>query len=297
MHAHTHRQQPCAGERFCALSSGSTTTLGSGPKLSSFWGHLKHHLTELTLEVDPQKGGAQQLETVGMLTSLQTFKFGCSPKPEWAVRPAYPNYKSLSGKKLYLKLPNLVTLKVVILKHCELVVSSPKLAEVRLQYTTAVHRTLEVGMLERLHFLWCQESQFAPKDLHSLKSLTIMNSSEVGRLLLEELDHMRHLQWLGFHDFSADYMPETFPKSLRRLELWCTDWCHGLPDGLKALTLLRSLFFHTYCTSWSVPQPLAELLPLDSLESLSVVPGQSKRTYRSKRCGIGFPEYLEFGSE
>ncbi len=74
-----------------------------------------------------------------------------------------------------------------------------------------------------------------------------------------------------------------------------TDWCHGLPEGLKELTLLEGLFFHTHSKLWSIVQPLAELLPMDNLQSLTVGGDTKFRMYRSKRCGgEGFPEHLDF---
>ena len=270
--------------------------------VSSFRTNLEQHLAELDLELSessPQTVGAQQLGALGRLKALRRLQLGWGGPSPACLRELHP-YRNMAGEKLCLKLPHLVSLRLSTFKQCEILVSSPKLAEVQVYDTESLHIVLEACALEDVTLMRCESIQLTrtspQQQLQNMKCLLVTDSCEVGRHLIEDISHMRDLQELYYFQVPAECMPGNFPERLRRVRLHTTDWCYGLPGGLKDLPVLEHFHFYSDDVSWRITQPLAELLPLDNLDSLSIGVGIPHRTceYESKRCGgKGFSEHLQ----
>ena len=107
-------------------------------------------------------------------------------------------------------------------------------------------------------------------NLLSLRSLIVSGCRLSGRHILQDVDHMTHLERLVYTDFPAACMPQSFPKSLQSITLFPLDRDYDVPRGLKALTNLTELTFGSGRMSWDPDVPLAELLPMDSLQTLTL---------------------------
>lgn len=246
-----------AGQQSLAISLGSIAS-GAGPEHSTFWANLKLHLTDLTLQT-PENSKASHLEILNTLTALQRLQLWWYP---------VDFQQKLSEEKLALKLPHLVNLRMDRLEQAELVLSCPKLAKA--WFTLAKSSRIEVNdaALEDIRIDECNRVQLAMKDqLQNLTDLDVFRSLEVDRLLIEDVGLMTRLRWLWYESFPAACMPSTFPESLQYIVLAPVNWCHNLPGGLKELHQLIPFTFLTPC---NMTRPLAEFLPMDTLEYLQL---------------------------
>ncbi|CAL5226012.1 g8818 [Coccomyxa viridis] len=280
-----------AGEKFLAVPS-STIAEGACPQLSSFWANLQQHLTELMIEVQPGKGN-KQLESLGSLTALKLLMI----LPEGPYRPGPPRY-DMSGAKLVLNLPNLVFLFVCSLSNGELVLSGPRVEHAWFMN----NKSFKVSMME-LHDLDClimkdcKEIQVAgdalEKQFPKFKSLIVSRSSEVGRLVLEDIGKMQRLVRVSYSDFRASRMPASFPQSLEDIHLNPSGWFRDLPAGLKQCTKLKTLDFCTNRESVYFTKPWTELVPTDSLEKVSL--GQTEYVRESDAGKAVFKQVSRLG--
>ncbi len=89
--------------------------------------------------------------------------------------------------------------------------------------------------------------------LPKFKSLIVSGSSEVGRLVLEDIGKMQRLVRVFYSDFRASHMPASFPQSLEDIHLNPSGWFRDLPAGLKQRTSCRrrSSAIVSQCTSQS----------------------------------------------
>ena len=261
------------------MYAGSTASC-AGPTLSSFWADLQQHLTNLTLGLRPGKSAAQ-LESLGRLTALTTLII-------WGPVHSGPPYHDMSGEKLALKLPNLCFLCVQNLKDGELVLSAPRVEQAWFINTKSLQITLlEVHDLDCLYLKKCKQVRVAgnalKKQLKKFRSLLVTNSSEVGRLIIQDLGQMQRLERLLYAGFPAACMPASFSQNLDSIALNPVGWYHDLPRGLKQCTKLRQLSFCTNRESWDFTKPWTELVSLDSLECdagfFQVRPGRWQQTY------------------
>lgn len=245
------------------MSQGSIG-FGSGPAISSLWTDLQHHLTGLRLELHPGKGNAQ-LGGLGMLTSLKNLTIG-----RW-----HHSERDLSGEEVVLMLPNLACLFVSGFQDGKLVLSCPRLDQAKFINTSSFQVTMvEDSGLKCLMLANCEEISFA-RDLRKshfekLNSLEVSGCTETGRHIIQDVSRMQNLEWLHYRDFPAACVPESFPQSLRSITLSPLEAHCELPEGLKELTNLTELRFGSYNMSWDFTKPLAELLPLDNLKSVSL---------------------------
>lgn len=244
----------------------NSLALGASPELSSFGAQLKHHVTELEVPMKPGKGKGQHLEILGKLTALQKLKAGYGhPLGEW---------HGLSGEKVALKLPHLVSLTLCGFGEGQVVLSCPKLAEAQLTDLHHMCIWVENEDLTSLHLSDCRGVQIAmasPKDrFRNLRKLEVWYCSEVDRHLIEYADQMKRLEVLKYRPFPAACMPTSFPQSLRTVDLYALDWSRNLPAGLEQLYELEDLWFSTDCRHWDIESPLPELLPIDSLKLVSL---------------------------
>ncbi len=255
-----------AGESFLAVSPGSIGCVAS-PALTSFWAELQQHLTNLTLGLCPGKGNAQ-LGSLGTLTALKILSIN-----KGRHHPQNPR-RDLSGEKIALKLPNLACLSVSELQDGEFVLSCPKL-EVAWCFNC---KSIQVTLLEddELGFLMLQdciqvqvaggrpEAQFC-----KLKDLAVSGCTELGRPIIQDISRMQHLERLLYTGFYTACLPTSFPQSLQSISLSPLDR-HYLPRGLKDLTNLTELTIKCNGMSWDINVPLAEVLPMNSLEQLTL---------------------------
>ena len=265
------------GEKFLAMPSCSISP-GAAPQLSSFWAKLQQHLTNQKIELRPGKRN-MQLESLGSLTALKSLMI----MPEGPYRPGPPRY-DMSGAKLVLKLPNLCFLFVCGLSNGELVLSGPKVEHAWFCNS----KSFQVSMME-LHDLdclvmkECKEIQVAgdalEKQLQKFRSLIVSGSTEVGRLLIEDLGKMQRLKILSYSGFPAACLPRSFPQSLEDINLSPSNWYRDLPKGLKQCTKLKTLDFCTNRTSLYFTKPWTELVPTESLEEVTL--GQTKYVRQS----------------
>ena len=260
-----------AGEGFLGLSSGSidwSTSTSAGPELSSLWANLELHLTDLIISINDMSR-AQHLDTINTLRALhKLWVFWADPK--------YFPQRVVPHEKFALKLPHLVNLRMFVLVQGELILSCPQLAIAYIAHAQSLHIKVEEVALERLDLVDCKsfqmEMQYPEPQLERLRNLHVADCSEVGRHLIEDVGLMRQLRRLYYGPLPAAYMPSSFPKSLKDLELIPVDWCCDIPGGLKELPKLTQFCFSTnLCKSWRTTRPLAELLPMDTLDSCKLI--------------------------
>ena len=261
--------QSNVAEAFLATSTVRSSP-GPDPELSTFWSNLQQHLIELRLWLDPGKGQPQQMGALSMLSALEQLDISCASAPMRCGQSSFPRLRNMSGECLTLKLPNLISLQLRRLERGHVVVSCRKLTEASFEETNSFCIEVDDAALGKLVLTSCEGTRLvlhSPEDqLKTLEYLSVSGCSEVGHHLIEGVAHMRQLQMLGYHDFPSECMPVKFPQSLRDVRLTPTDWSRDLPEGLKALHELTSLFFDSECNSWDITRPLAELLPLDGLK-------------------------------
>ncbi|KAL2052819.1 hypothetical protein ABVK25_007060 [Lepraria finkii] len=239
--SHLRLAQACwsAGEKFLAVPS-STIAAGACPQLSSFWANLQQHLTELMIEVQPGKGN-KQLESLGSLTALKLLMI----LPEGPYRPGPPRY-DMSGAKLVLNLPKLEFLFVCSLSNGELILSAPRVEQVWFINNNSFQVSMiELHDLDLLMLKDCKQIQVAgdalEKQFPKFRSLIVSGSSEVGRLVIEDLGKMQQLERESYSDFPASRMPASFLQSLEDIHLDPSRWYRDLPAGLKQCTKLKTL--------------------------------------------------------
>ena len=232
------------------------------------------HLTDLSVVLHPSKTKLLgSSDALGGLLSLELSSKWCG---QW--------HRNLAGRKIVLKLPELISLRLDFFRNGELVVICPKLAEAHFQGMASMSIDVEAAALDRLVLRRCEGVQYIVKDkLQSLQLLTVWKCGDVGGQLTEAVCHMTCLQTLEFRGFPAACMPRSFPASLRELWLHPEDWRLDLPGGLEELHELKSFRFDTGCPSLQLTKPLAELLPVDNLEHLRL----GRTFFDCTACGIG----------
>ena len=249
------------------MSQGSIG-FGAGPAISSLWTDLQQHMTGLRLELHPGKGNAQ-LGGLGMLTALRNLTIA----RRWH-RSENP-YRDLSGEEVVLLLPNLACLRVSGFQDGKLVLACPRLEQADFINISSLQVTMvEANGLKYLMLGHCEEVSFAGGSrknyFEKLNSLEVSGCAETGRHIIQDVRRMQDLKWLHYTGFPAACMPQSFPQSLRSLALFPLEADYDLPKGLKELTNLTELRFGSYCMPWDFTKPLAELLPLDSLKTVSL---------------------------
>ncbi|CAL5225796.1 g8572 [Coccomyxa viridis] len=144
-----------------------------------------------------------------------------------------------------------------------------------------------LGMLTALKMLIIRRGRHHPenprRDLSGEK--IVLKLPNLAFLhILQDVDHMTHLEQLVYTDFPAACMPQSFPKSLQSITLFPQDRDYDVPRGLKALTNLTELTFGSGRMSWDPNVPLAELLLMDSLQTLTL---GTSRYVRQDNAGKG----------
>ena len=266
-----------AGKKFLAMPSCSIRP-GLAPQLSSFWANLQQHLTNLMIELHPGKGN-MQLDSLGSLTALKSLMI----MPEGTYRPGPPRY-DMSGGKLVLIMPNLAFLCVSCLSNGELILSDPRVEGAWFINNKSFQVSMEeLNDLDCLMLDDCKEIRVAgaalEKQFPKIRSLLVTGSSEVGRLIIEDLGKMQQLERVAYSDFPALRMPASFPESLEGILLNPEDWYRDLPKGLKQCTKLKTLSFCTHRASLYFTKPWTEFAPTDSLEKVNL--GQSEYVRQS----------------
>ena len=253
---------------------------GVGPELSSFWGKLTQHLVDLNIWLGPQEVQGPYLKTLSMLTALQKLElYGSHPLDE------------TSGETFTLKLPHLLSLYLSAPWQGELVLSCPKLMQAEFSKASFLHIMVEDAALDDLVFTHCNKLHvaMARDPLYNLKLLIVQKCSEVGGRLIEEVSQMMCLQTLVYDNFPEACMPTSFPISLQEVFLNPLSWSSNLPKGLKGIQELRVFSFGIQSefscdqVQWDITVPLAELLPLGSLEYLKLGSEVHIRTCRGAR--------------
>ena len=234
-----------AGGRLLAMASGSIATFGK--ELSSFSTNLRQHLTELSLlRLHGEKGKAQQhLEALGMLTALQKLGVG------W-----YTPHYDLAGQKFVLKLPHLVSLEMSGIEQRVIVLSCSRLADVFFESTMSVQIEVEGASVDTLTLNWCKDLRPVlhshEAQLQKLEYLRVVDCSEIGKRLIDDVGQMRQLWYLEYIDLPATCMPASFPKGLQHLEVLPLTWAYDFPSGIKGLHGLRHLSFYPLYGSWEI---------------------------------------------
>ena len=103
-----------------------------------------------------------------------------------------------------------------------------------------------------------------------LTDLAVSGCIELGKPMIQDVGQMQHLERLLYTDFYTACLPTSFPQSLQSISLSPLDRHCDLPRGLKDLINLTELTFGSNSMSWDFTKPLAELLPMDSLERLTL---------------------------
>ena len=250
----------------------------------SFSANLRLHLTELSLKLGHTKYEVGHLEPLNMLTALQTLEIGeflPGTRPSWCV-----HHYNLAGKSLDLNLPHLVSLGIYAVKHSRIVLSCPKLAEAIFRFTAFLEIRVKDAVLDSLEFCSCKEFQFVTtshkKRLQNLRSLQVLECSEIGGSICDDVSHMRHLQTLVYRDFPATRMPSSFPQGLQTLQLAPSCWTNDVPRGVMELHELRQ--FHFVPLAYKVTQPwykaqlAADMSSIDSLKDLRLGHCRYRRT-------------------
>lgn len=283
---------PSAGDRFLGLSS--STPPGASPALSSFWPNLQQHLTDLELLLYPGKGEAQHLGALGLLTALERLEV--DRRLPWLLEGRC-QHRNMAGEKVTLKLPNLHRLMLGYLEQGELVLSCPKLTQAWFTDFNRMRIVVEGAPSTWMVLADCKELQFERKfnssivELENLKRLSVIGCKEVGRFLIKDVGQMKDLHNLAYREIPAACMPRSFPLSIRDLELCSIDWCLDLPEGLKELHNLTSMFFDSKHQSWEITRPLADLLPLAGIRELGL---GEPHLYRREGGGPLKHIFLEF---
>ncbi len=257
------------------MSHGSGA-IGAGPQLSTFWADLTQHLTDLKLGIYCTLDGAHDLGTLSTLTALRELSIAADAP--LSMRADMSDDDDNSELRPYievaLKLPHLAVLGIFGLQKGKVVLSCPKLADISLLSTNSLCIAVKDAALESLEFMQCERAQFAfelpGSQLQNLKDLTALGCSELHRHLIQDVSQMRSLQKLEYVNFPAACMPSSFPQSLREIDLYVQNWSLDLPKGLKDLHALRFFSFQSSCRPWRFTKPLAELLPMNSLETVQV---------------------------
>ena len=224
-------------------------------------------------------GHANSLGIVSTLTSLQRLRVYWPPSYCKLQMPS----RRKPGPKLVLTLPHLVDLYLEHLEEGELVLACPRLARAELKYGRSLRLNVEDAAMEYLRVKDCYSVQltmrFPAHQLGKLKELHVSGCTEIGRHLIEDVALMKCLRKLTYEDFPARRMPCSFPRSLQDIELlpvgWCRDYTRtggpkelrDLPEGLKELGELKRFYFYK---PFNMTRPPAELLPVDSLEVVSL---------------------------
>ena len=235
----------------------------AGRKAASFWVDVRQHLTKLTIATSHGRNDAHDLEMISTLTALQELVICDSRKPYYSQGQSL---RHLSQETIALSLPGLVSLRLSDLEEGTFVLLCPKLAEAHLVNTKALRIKIECSALGSLMLADCSSLQVevdsCEDQLWNLKNVYVTKCTEVGRHLLEDMHHMKHLESLEFGDFPAVCMPESFPQSLQELYLYPCNWQQDLPGGLKELCALEVFCFKPVCMTWTITRPLAEYLPI-----------------------------------
>ena len=248
------------------LFHGAMLFHNSGPEAASFWVDVRQRLTKLTITTSDGTDDARDLVSISLLTALQELVICDSRKPYFSQGSWRNLHRDLSGETVALKLPNLVSLRLYGLAEGTFVLSCPKLAEAHLVNTNALCMKVQSSASGSLMLADCSALQVevdpCEDQLQNLKKVYVTKCTEVGRHLLKDMHHMKHLEQLEFGDFPAACMPESFPQSLRELYLYPTDWQQVLPGGLKELFALEVFCFKPACMTWTITRPLAEFFPI-----------------------------------
>lgn len=167
---------------------------------------------------------------LSMLMALRELEVCCMVPPLWSG--IGPPFRDMSGERLTLKLPNLVSLRLEYLEEGRIILSCPSLIEARLKKTNPFCIEVHDNVLESLELQDCQGIRCVsppPKgQLQSLKHLAVSGCSEEGQHLIESLAQMRQLQTLIYEDFPKACMPAEFPPGLCNIQLIPSDWCQDL---------------------------------------------------------------------
>ena len=215
----------------------------------------------------------QHLEVLNELTALQKLRM-CLKAADMADKYGRVPNCTLSGKRFAWKLPKLDHLALCCLEAGTIVLSCPKLAEISLARTESLRVEIKDAALESLVLCECCHFQFALEcpetQLHSLKRLKVADCIEEGRHVIQDVSLMTNLRKLFYCDFLAERMPLSFPQSLEEITLYSPNWSRDVPRGLKDLHELKSFGLDSSQRPWEFTVPLATLLPVDSLEIVSV---------------------------
>ena len=248
--------------------------LSARPVLFTFWTALKQHLTGLTIAIDPYKFEVQRLGALAMLPALQELEVNGYRRGVISLLGPEP-YLDLLGGKLALKLPNLNSLRLEGFERGQLVLACPGLAKAELFDTSSFGIDVVDAFLTSLELDSCREVQVAmnsvEEQLQNLECLAVKSCSVVGGQLIGHVGHLQQLQTLEYTPyppFPAAYMPESFPQSLVHLNVQSIDWERDLPQGLQEIHGLKDFTFRSDCDTWDITRPLAELLPMKSLQNL-----------------------------
>ena len=170
------------------------------------------------------------------------------------VVPATNLTAALSGKRLALTLPHLVSLQLCGFKEGAIALSCPKLSRLLLKETQSLQVEIKDAALESLMLLECASIQFAwespQTQLQSVKSLSVEDCIEKGRHLLQDVGQMINLQTLTYLDllvFSQDStgcVPPIFPQSLQEITIHTYDWCCDLPIGTQETASAERILLH-----------------------------------------------------
>ena len=257
--------------------------IGRYLRCAAIWTGLIEHLTKLTLVLSPKRDQREDLQTLPALLALRELNIEVEPwnaNPSASFDPEAPAHIVLGGR-LALTLPHLVSFHLRGLAHGDLILSCPLLAELELLATRFLRIVVEDAALVNLSLVNCVRVDLV-NNTHEdhfpgIQSLVVTNSSEVGKLLIEGVGQMTHLQQLTYKYFPATCMPRSFPQGLRHLQLYPCGWTSSggsLPEGLEGFSQLKSFIFGTDCMYWWTTRTffqLKERLPINSLERLDLI--------------------------
>ncbi len=252
-----------AGENFFKIAYGASS------KLDSFQANLTQHLTDLELKVDLGVNGAQDLESLAMLTALQRLEV--QPYKSTSSPRGCPHYE-MAWKSVALRLPNLVSLELSGIAEGAFILSCPKLEILRVDNSWLLHIKVEKAALDVLEVRELEDVRIdlPVEQLQRLRSLYYGGPNMVDTHLIEDMRQMTALQELEFEDCLAEYFPSSYPQSLQKISIQPWQWCQDLPRGLKDLRNLEDFSFMCTCKTWDITKPLAELLPVHGLKCLQL---------------------------
>ena len=251
-----------AGHNFLALATSNIAPVVE-PELSSFWADLRQHLTELSLEVQEAHldiSKVPDLGVLGTLTALKNLKVDCAC--------------DLSGMELALKLPHLASLKLRSLKNGRLVLLCPKLTKAIIEGTSKLHIAMEDSALVDLELSECSKVSVGlcspDEQLQGLKSLSVLDSTEIGKRLIDDVGPMRNLQTLQYGKLPEACIPRSLPQSMQNLRLSVIDPSSNLPRGWGPDLKVTSFWSDQGGKAWDTnsAKPLAELLAMHSMSPL-----------------------------